>query len=75
MRKSEKIMKVGSSSFVIGILVVVGSLSKNIFVGADTTISIQADFAFKVGLIVGIALIILSVILFMLASASFDKNE
>lgn len=75
MRKSEKIMKYGSGSFVAGILIVVGSLSKNIFVGADTVTSSQIELAFGVGLIIGTVLIIISIILFVLASANYSKNE
>ena len=75
MRKSEKIMKYGSGSFVAGILIVVGSLSKSIFVGADTQIPTVVTYAFVGGLIIGTALIVLSIILFMMASSSFGKEE
>ena len=68
-------MKYGTGSFIAGVLIVVVSLSKNIFVGADTIVPSQVEFAFKLGIIVGSVLIAISVLLFMLASSSTGEKE
>ena len=70
-----KIMKFGTGSFIAGVLVVLASLGKNIFVGADTVISAQIQSAFKIGLIAGTILIVVSVVLFMLAGSGLGEKE
>jgi len=75
MKKSDRIMKVATGSFIAGILLVVGSINKNIFVGADAQTTEFITNIIIGGLIVGVVLIIVSVILFMAASGNYYKGN
>ncbi len=69
-----KLLKNGVVSLVIGLFLTIGSFSSRALVGAQSESSQNTTSIATVALVIGIALIVLSAILFIMASAASSED-